>query len=201
MVNFKNSRIIPVILVIVIIAIAIAAIISFGRVVFFSGSNQASVTDVDVSREALLSTTADRSVRMTVRGAIVADESFHSYRIVVTPNTRTLTTFNGYLDTTVDQVSLSNNIPAYEEFVHALDNANLSKGTELSGDKNDIRGICATGLVYQFDIMNSDQTIKNLWTSTCKGSSGSLDANVSQLKNLFTVQIPNAQSLIRKISL
>jgi hypothetical protein len=202
MANFKNSRIIPIALVLIIIAVAIAAVVSLTRAVFFSGSsNQTSTAKVDDSQQSLVSTTAERSVRMTVRGAIVADESFHSYRIVISPNTRNLTTFNGYLDTQVDQVALGNNIPAYEEFVHALSNANLAKGTELTGDKNDIRGICATGLVYQFDIINADKIVKNLWTSTCKGSSGSLDASVTQLRSLFTVQIPDAQTLIRKVSL
>ncbi len=201
MATYRNSRIIPIALVLIIVAVAIAALVSLARAVFFSGSTQSTTTQVDVSKEALVSSTADRSVRMTVRGTIVADEDFRSYQISVSPSSRSLTTFTGYLDKRIDGVQLSNNVTAYEEFVFALDRANLAKGTELSGDKNDIRGICATGLVYQFEILKDNSSVKTLWTSTCKGSRGSLDANLTQLTQLFTSQIPTANTLISKIRL
>jgi len=203
MANYRNSRIFPIALVLIIAAVAIAALVSLTRAVFFNNSTPQVVTlsQVDTNRQALLSTNADRAVRMTVRGTIVADEQFRSYQITVTPSSRTLTTYNGYLDKKVDEVALGNNIPAYEEFVYSLDRANLAKGIELSGDKNDTRGICATGQVYQFVILKADKSVEGLWTSTCRGSKGSLDANIDQLKALFVSQIPNASDLIRKINL
>lgn len=201
MASYRTNRILPIALILIVAAIAIAALISLARVVFFSGSTTTNTSQADVSEEALLSTTADRIVKMTVRGPIVADEAFHSYQITVTPNARTLTTYTSYLDTQIDAINLGNNIPAYEQFVYALDRANLVKGHQLTGADDDIRGICATGLVYQFEILQGTQSIKELWTSTCSGSKGSLDANVKQLTDLFTAQIPNAQSLISKIKL
>ena len=203
MASYRNSRIFPIALVLIIAAIAIAALVSLTRAIFFStpSTNQTSVSQIDAGRQALLSTTADRSVRMTVRGAIVADEEFHSYRITITPSTRTFSTYIGYLDTTVDNVNLGNNIPAYEQFVYSLDRANLTKGAELTGDKNDTRGICATGQVYEFAILQADKSVETLWTSTCTGSKGSLDASVDQLTQLFVSQIPNATQLINKIGL
>ena len=201
MASYRTSRIIPLALVLIIIAVAVAALVTLARAIFFSGSSQTAVTQIDVSREALLSTTVDRSVKMTVRGSIVADEEFRSYQIVITPSSRTLTTYTGYLDKQVDQVALGNNIPAYEEFVYALNRANFVRGTELTGDKNDTRGICATGSVYEFGVLKANVSVKGLWTSTCKDAKGSLSANVSQLTNLFTSQIPKASSLISKIKL
>lgn len=201
MARFTPSRIIPIALVLIIVAVAIAALVSLTRAVFFSGNSSTTTSKVDVSRSELLSTTVDRSVRLTVRGPIVADELFRSYQITITPSSRTLTTYTGYLDASVDQVALANNIPAYEQFVHALDKADLTKGTELSGDKNDTRGICATGRVSQFEILNASKSIKSLWTSTCGGSPGSLDASPSQLISLFVNQIPDASKLIRKVFL
>jgi glutamine synthetase type III len=204
MANYRNSRIFPIALVLIIAAIAIAALVSLTRAIFFNtttSTNQTTVSQVDAGRQALLSTTVDRSVSMTVRGAIVADEKFHSYQITVTPSSRTMSTYIGYLDTTVDNVRLGNNTPSYEQFVYSLDRANLAKGSELSGDKNDTRGICATGQVYEFAILQSDKSVKTLWTSTCTGSKGSLDASVDQLTQLFVNQIPNATQLINKIGL
>lgn len=200
MARYNSPRIIPIALVLVIVAVAIAALVSLTRAVFFSGQTITSPTDV--SQTALLSTAVDHSVQMTVRGPIVADEDFNSYVITITPSSRSLTTYTGYLDKRVNQqVVLDNNIPAYEQFVYALNNANLVKGTEPSGDKNDTRGICATGRLYQFEVLKADVSVKSLWTSTCTGSTGSLDGSVTQLTNLFIAQIPNARSLTSKIEL
>ena len=201
MANYRTSRIIPVILVIVIVIIAITALVSLARVVFFSGSSSNTTEQVDVSRDALLNTTVGRSVEMTVRGPIVADEKFHSYTLSVSSSARTLRTYNGYLGSVVGQQTLGNNVAAYEQFVHALDKANLTKGDQFEGDRNDIRGICATGSVTKFAILSGTKEVKNLWTSTCGGSKGSLDASVTQLTNLFVAQIPDAKTLIQDVNL
>lgn len=200
MAHYRTSRILPVALVIIIIIIAIAALVSLARIVFFSGTSTTPAA-VDTSRAALLDTSVGRSVSMMVRGPIVADEEFQSYQIDISNNVREIKTYKGYLDTVVDNIALSNNVAAYEQFVYALDKANLAKGVELSGDRNDIRGICATGRLYEFTILNNKQPVKRLWTSTCKGSVGSLNANVSQLTSLFVNQIPDAEKLIDRVNL
>lgn len=195
----KLTRIIPIALVAIIVIIAVAAIVSLGQAVFKGGDS--SQPQADVGRESLLNTGVDRSVTMTVRGPIVADENFRSYRIAVSPSSRTITTYKGYLQTVIDTKALSNNTRAYDEFVHALDLANAMKGTAFEGDKDDTRGICATGVIYEFETVQSGQTIKRLWTSTCSGSKGSLAASVQQLKKLFVEQIPDAEALLRAVNL
>ena len=201
MANYRTSRIIPVVLVVVIIIIAIASLVSLARVVFFSGSLSTKTSQVDVSRDALLNTSSNHSVSLTVRGPIVADEVFHSYKIDISATNRHITTYTGYLNTVVEQTSLGNSVASYEEFVHALDKANLTKGKQLTGDKNDTSGVCATGSVYKFTIYDGSNSVKDVWTSTCGGSKGSLDANVTQLTQLFVKQIPGAQQQINKVDL
>lgn len=200
MANYRTSRIIPVALVIIIIVIAIAALVSLARVVFFSG-NSSTPDVVDTSREALLNTGAGHSVRMSVRGPIVANEEFNSYQITVSPNQRVINTYVGYRESIVDQKRLGNNVASYEQFVYALDKADLAVGKELEGDDNDVRGICATGRLYEFSILENGEPVKYLWTSTCKGSTGSLDASVAQLTELFVAQIPDAEDLIDDVNL
>lgn len=201
MANYRTSRILPVVLVVVVIIIAITALVSLARVVFFSGTPSAPAAVVDTSQSSLLNTSAGRSVSMTVRGPIVADEKFRSYKIDISANDRTIKTYSGYLDTVIDRTSLGNNVASYDQFVHALDKANLTKGKQLIGDKNDTRGICATGSVYDFAIYSGADVVKDLWTSSCSGSSGSLNASVTQLSSLFTNQIPGASAQISKIGL
>lgn len=180
--------------------IAIVALVSLARAIFFSGNRSSdSAQQVDVSRESLLNTSEGHRVQMTIRGPIVADETFNSYRIAVTPSSRSLVTYNGYLGIQLDEIRLGNNIPSYEEFVYALDKANLAAGTQFPEDKDDTRGICATGRIYEYEIISSGETVKRLWTSTCKGSPGSLQASADQLTNLFTVQIPDSRQVLSKI--
>lgn len=196
----NSSRIVPIVLVLIIIAIAIAALVSVGRAIF-GGNGQSTETQTDVGHTALINTSADRSVRLTVRGPIVADENFRSYQITIDSSSRSLSTYTGYIDQTLDSKSYGNNNKAYEEFVYALDKANFMKGDELKDEKNDTRGICATGKVYQFEVLQNGSTVKQLWTSTCKGSPGSFKGSVPQIEGLFLKQIPDSKVLLDKINL
>jgi hypothetical protein len=195
----NSSRIVQILLVLIVIAIAIAALVSAGRAIF--GGGQTNQTQVDIGRDALLNTTLDHSVRMTVRGAIVADENFRSYQVVVNPSDRSLTTYSGYLDQPLDTKEYGNNAKAYEEFVYALDKANLMKGDAFTGEKDDTRGLCAAGKVYEFEVLNANKVVKRLWTTTCKGSVGSLKASTAQLETLFHNQIPDSRTVLRTIDL
>jgi hypothetical protein len=195
----NSSRILPVLLILIVVAIAIAGLVSVGRMIF--GGDQSDPNQVDVGREALLNTSVDRNVRMTVRGPIVADEAFRSYQVTVSPSTRRLVTYSGYLENTLETKQYSNNVKAYEQFVHALDKANMMKGDELEGERDDTRGICATGNVYEFEVMRGDSSVKRLWTSTCKGSPGSFKASVDQVESLFLEQIPDSRDVLRNLDI
>jgi hypothetical protein len=200
MAKYRSSRILPTILVVVIVIIAIVALISIARAIFFSGSssNQAAT---DTTEQSLLDTSPTSSVSMSVRGPIVAEENFHSYRIVVSPTSRQITTYNGYLGTVVEQQTLGNNTAAYEEFVNALHLAKMTAGNQPPEGANDVRGVCATGRLTEFSIMTDTSLVETLWTSSCSGSQGTLRANLSQLSNLFTAQIPDARTIVRSVSL
>lgn len=200
MARYRSSRILPVILILVIVVIAVTALVSLTRAIFFSGDSTQQVVS-DTSREALLNTTAGHSVRMTVRGPIVANEEFRSYQITITPNSRSLVTYKGYTESVINQITLANNVRSYEQFVYALDKANLAKGTQFDDDQNDLRGICAIGEVYSFEIIDGNMPVKELWTSTCSGSKGSLDASAKQLMELFQNQIPDGDELIDDVRL
>jgi len=195
----NSSRVFPIIVVLIVVALLIAALVSVGRAIF--GGDQTGQQQVDQGQEALLNTSASRSVRMTVRGPIVAEENFRSYQVTVDPSTRTMTTYSGYLENPIDSKRYSNNLKAYEEFVYALDRANMMQGQPLEGEQDDTRGICATGRVYEFEVLNNNSTVERLWTSTCKGSPGSFRASVEQVENLFVSQIPDSRALLKNVDL
>lgn len=196
------SQFIPILLIIVIAIIAIFAVIAVGRHLLGGGSqpNEQQIVN-DPGKDALLSSEVGRSVRLTVRGPIVAQEKFRSYQIVVTPDARTMTTYEGYLDGQLDTKKLDNNTRAYEEFVHALDKRKMMDGKPLPEEKNDLRGICATGKVYKFETLMNNEPVKTLWTSDCGGSKGSTVANVEEIVDMFQKQIPGGKKMAGEVGL
>ena len=199
MAKYRNSRTLPAILVVVIVIIAIVALISGARAIFFSGSSTQKVTDTTV--DSLLSTAASSSVSMSVRGPIVADEDFNSYKITISPSNRDITTYAGYMNTVVEQQSLGNNTAAYDQFVNALNLAKMTAGNQPADGEGDVLGICATGTLTEYSIMSNGLPVETLWTSTCSGSQRTLRANSTQLSKLFVSQIPDASMLIRGVKL
>lgn len=183
------------VVILLIVIVVIAVIVSIGRSLL--GGNQDNGEEAaDAVRTALLDTSGSNSVAMVVRGPIVANEEFKSYKITVSPTTRDLSVYTGYLDRRTDGDRLDNNEEAYEQFVYALDKAQMTRMRDVA-EPDDLRGICATGYVYDFRILQDDNTlVEHMWTSTCGGSKGTLAANKDQLANLFIGQIPNAAELI-----
>lgn len=199
MATYKPTRVIPIALTLIVIAIAIAGLVSLARFMFFPSGTGTSSSRTEIAKDSLVDTSADRAVRMLVRGKIVAQETFRSYRIQISPNERTLVTYQGYLDQPITTITLGNNIPAYEQFVYALQKLNFMNATEQTGDNNDLRGICATGYVYDFEMLKANESIKQLWTSSCSASRGSLNAKIDPIMKLFIDQIPEAKSIIGKL--
>lgn len=190
----SSNRIFPIILVVIVVVAVIAGLITVGRYLFGGNSEQreAEQSRIATTRDQLLTLETDRSVRVTVRGPIVGDDRFRTERISISPTQRTYTIYEGYLEDVEDQQSYNNNMEAYEEFVHALDKAAFvepGRDAEVEG-VDDVRGICATGRVYDFEIVGSTGTVHQTWTSTCKGSPGSFGASLEQVIKLFTAQIP-----------
>lgn len=200
----KLIRIAPILLIIAIAIFSIALIVSLGRMMMGGNgetSNQESSQEiVDESVSQLLENKEGRSVRLTVRGPITAREDSKYYTVEVSNSARVLKTYRGYQFTDViDKVELPNDGKAYEEFVFALNKANMMKGKQFTGDADDLRGVCATGHIYDFAILKDGEVKKHLWTSTCEGAKGSLAANKDQLQNLFISQIPNNSQIVKDL--
>lgn len=198
------SRFVPILLVIVITIVAVAAVIAIGRAIMNSGNDNTSndtQSNISEARAALLASDVSRAVRLTVRGPIVANENFRSYRITISPDSRVMTTFEGYLDKQIDSKRLDNNLTAYEELIHALDKRRMMDGRTLTSEQNDLRGVCATGRVYQFETMVNGESLNSLWTSDCSGSKGSALANVSEILDMFLRQIPDGKKMARTVGL
>lgn len=188
------QRIIPIIFIIVVVGLIIAVIVTV--VQMFFTSDKPVESENDRSLDTLIITTADSKVRMTIRGPIVGNEEFRSYQVSVTPSSRDFVRYKGYLKTEIGSKHYRNNNKGYDEFVQALAKAGLAKGTPLVGKEDDTTGVCATGQIHEYEIISGEEVVERLWTSTCDGTKGSLDASDSYLRKLFLEQVPDASELI-----
>jgi hypothetical protein len=195
----SGSRILPALLILIAIVIAIVALVAVIRA-FLGGDTPEKPVD-DRSTQTLLNTDADHSVRMTVRGPIVANEEFRSYRIEVGPTSRRLVTLNGYDAVPADDEQFGNTSEAYAEFVNALSLASYTKEADLSDEEDDTRGVCANGRLYTFEIMVAQSTEKELWTTSCRDAKGSFRGEAAHIRDLFLDQIPDSRTLLRDIDL
>lgn len=181
------------ILIAVVVIALVAGLVTVGRYLLNSAGRDdgAAESAQQQARDELVTVGSDRSVRMTIRGPIVADEEFRTYRISASPNSRVYVKYEGYLGEELDRKSYDNNTEAYEQLVHALDKAAMTEPGEYTEEEaSDLRGICATGRVYEFEILAGNEVQNRYWTSTCKGSPGTFGANVQQVGGLFRTQIP-----------
>lgn len=195
----RKSQLLPVILIVVIVVVSVAAIVALARTLLFGGGEE-QVEENSAQENALVQVTADRSVRMTVRGEITADEQFRSYQITISPSNRVMTTYAGYLDQQIDTVQLGNNTRAYEEFVYALNRAGMMEGTPLQGEENDRRGLCPSGKILEFETLQNSSSVEMLWTATCSGIKSSFNANSAQISDMFLEQIPQGRDLLNNIN-
>lgn len=195
MAYYRTSRIVPVVFTIIIIAAAIAALFSVARMLFFP-SMGSDPGQLGASQTALLDNSADRAVEMSVRGPIVADEKFRSYQIKVSPNKRVLNIFKGYSQQVIGSTPHNNSVSSYSEFVYALNMAELTKDADNTKQDYELRGLCATGYLYEFKLLKADKVEKTLWTTTCKSTPGTLVTKRTPLTKLFIAQIPDAQKTI-----
>jgi hypothetical protein len=76
--NYRTRRFISIAVVVIIIGAAIFGLFYIGNLLFFSSSGNSILNKTNTHESDLLSTTANRAVRMNVRGPIVADENFRS---------------------------------------------------------------------------------------------------------------------------
>lgn len=194
-----GSRILPALLILIAIIIAIVALVAVVRAVLGGGA-QPEPAD-DSTTRTLLNTDADHSVRMTVRGPIVANENFRSYRIEVGPTGRRFVVLNGYEGQPAQDEQFGNSSEAYAEFVNALSRAGFTKEAVLGDGEDDTRGVCADGRLYTFEILVAQSTEKELWTSSCRDAKGSFRGEAAIVRELFLDQIPDSDALVRKIDL
>lgn len=175
-------RILSIALVALILILLIAAIISV-----------TSGTKPTTSSSHLTTNTTEMSLELQIRGPIVADEDFKTSIIKISSSERSITNYEGYSSKEADSKKLSNTYVAYDEFIHALDQAKLFSGKSLN---TDFRGLCSSGTLYVFRLKQADETIDTRYSTTCSSQKGDLKPKFNTIYSLFTSQVPDAKTFI-----
>ena len=72
---------------------------------------------------------------------------------------------------------------------------------KLTEEQNDLRGICATGRIFEFETLVNGETQNKLWTSDCSGSKGSAAGDVPGVISMFLNQIPDGRKMAQGVGL
>ena len=171
----------------IVIFIVLFILLLIGGFFLFTGGNRETVVEDPIS---VTDTTAERAVRMTVYGNIVADEERQSYQIEVSPSARIFEERSGYSNRVAESRDLRNSMSAYEEFVYALQKLDYDERRKVPEGKDDDRGTCASGKRYVFEILEFGDVVDSRWTTTCKGSKGTFAGSYRLVEDLFQDQIP-----------
>jgi hypothetical protein len=130
----------------------------------------------------------DTQVRYTIEGPVTANENHTSIRITVTKDNRMLEIFNTYEGGVSTSQTFSNNAAAFNDFMHALNDAGFISRRPKSTD-DDEKGACPTGQRYILELLDGSTQASRLWNGTC--GEGNFGGNSSLVRQLFQAQIPD----------
>lgn len=165
---------------------------SIARNIFDGAGGSSSSQAIDNADDILIDTVD--VTRFTVSGPIVATSDHRSYDIEVNERLVTITLYADYGQTQLERQSYANNDAAYQEFLKALDKAEVLErrnGTDTEDDLN-YEGACPTGRRYVVEL-NDDTT---RWSTSCDSSRGTMGGSLRVIRRLFNEQAPDAREIL-----
>lgn len=169
-------------------------------IVFFANRGNKPQPVVSVNKNTDLTQYAETStqVRFTQNGQIIAREDHRVLQITIGQNERTATIFEGYQGKVLKSQTYLNDVDAYRAFLASLHNNGYTNHKEPANKFILPLGACSSGLRYNYDIINSTDTIQSLWGTSC-GGEGTFAGRSSNVRTLFRNQIPNYNDFIKDV--
>lgn len=191
----QPTRLGSVLLIIAIVAIVLSAVLWATRTLFSNDSTDEPV-ELNAGQQLLNEPTDQTAVRMSVRGPIVASEQHYSIVITISQSSRSITTYRGYEGEVIETKTLPNTAAAFSDLLSALNRASyMEENTSVTQDP---AGICAVGQLIQFEMLSGAESVKKLWTTSCRNLEGTFNGLESNVERLLIGQIPEAQSIINR---
>jgi hypothetical protein len=141
------------------------------------------------------------NVQFVQDGEITAPENHYSIIITVNNASRTISIYNAYKPVAIKTQSYPNSQVSYDSFYAALNSSGFFATRENKAGY-DRAGYCPLGIRYDYkagkDISFPDFSS---WSASCNARAGTFAGDKSQVKKLFTNQIPNYTEYIDGVSL
>lgn len=181
-----------------VIGVLLALAVVF-MLIFSKSPDKSQTADTAVQSRTLSEYAAtSSSVSFTTIGKLVGTENHRTVRITATPTERLLEVMSDYETTVLSSQSFPNTQAGYENFLAGLSGQGFLKSKKTTID--DPRSYCPTGQRYMYKLVEDDNTISDLWGSSCD-KSGSFAGRPSTVRELFTRQIPDYNKLVNNVRL
>lgn len=185
---------------IIFLTIAVGLVLLLVLIFGIGGDNNQKKTDKPAANTPAVLTdyiTPDSKMVLTIDGTINGDDIHRSIRITVDHNDRELEVIQGYQNNVIQRNTFINNMNAYDSFVHALQRTGFGKVRKTND--TDIRGVCATGQRYTFEVYDDGKNVSRTWSATC--TKGTSMAMAPQVLALFKAQITGYGELTKTVNL
>lgn len=111
----------------------------------------------------------------------------------------TFSVLSGYENQVLRTQTYNNNSAGYGAFLAGLQVEGFTD-TINNSKLQDERGYCPQGHRYIFTLFNGSNTIERTWSTSC-GNIGTFKGRTSTIRDLFTKQVPDYDTLIQNIGL
>lgn len=132
---------------------------------------------------------ANSSVTQISTGTLVGEENRQAVRITISQASRTIYFLTGYEQTILNSETLPNNPQSYSVFLGALSNAGFTSPRKTS--EVNMFGVCPLGSTYQYQLNNNNNSVSNLWSTSCQISDGTFNGDGPLIRQIFELQIPD----------
>lgn len=189
----------PGVILIIILAIAlIGGIFWLAKALIFDNNSGAknSVEQLNDGEKLLKERGENLGLRLSVRGPIVAPENHYSLALTVKQDSRNLTIWRGYNGEIFKKIERKNSAKSFADFLAAAERAGIATEKNSGQNEQNLAGICASGQLIRFEILEKNAAKFSLWTTSCNGISGNFGGAHNNLIELFLKQIPDAKKEI-----
>jgi len=167
-------------------------------ILLFNGGD--SPNKVEETRKQLIDyATTDSEVIMTVDGPINAVSQHQSLRVIVDRSNVRYEEMTGYDGQVVESRLFANTDNAYDAFLHALQHAGFTRGTDTAALRDDV-GYCPLGQRYIFELKNDGQQLQRYWATSC-GNPKTYLGELTLTLTLFQAQVPDFALLSEGLNL
>lgn len=186
-------------LILLVIFCLIGGFFWFAQEIFFGKKSENSSAKLNAGEKLLENPNNNLGARISVRGPIIAQEKHYSLAMTITQNSRNLTIWRGYDGEIFKQIQRTNSAKSFADFVGAIKRAGIATERKITDQgKGSKAGICASGQLIKFEILEKNSVKFSLWTTSCKSNPGNFGGEGENIKELFLRQIPNAQLEINR---